>query len=668
MRQIGPSQAVLLSFALLCSGLAGTLLFVENKLPLALANDVQTSPSECIQFALAKSFAFPAGEVFSYHEISGSLTWQYFNKLRPLSADEKSLVRAIRAFTPAVSTRLSKNELTKVVTAEGILPPRILKERGISTHTENSPPGEANLYDSNDWSFATASVTGWKGSANGRDVVFHIKPEYWEYHSSATPISGLDLHATTIEKKMLRQLFQSKEGKSIEGLFRSRMIVPENYSTWIAYDVISYLRKQPASVQEKFYSAGPAELSSLLNEHRQGFLEIKLPGIPWSAIESVEIPASIDPALKTLLDTKQVRVVSEGSVPEIKTGKSMKAIAADSPISSNDFGIAYNSILKSVPDGTISDEFFQYFPTEGATMNLSAVTVKRSYYQPVDFASVKQDDTMVTASLFHNDVFPEGYFRVHPRMGFSDKFDKTSNSKQWDKILAHVPWLQWDAADRKYRFHTDGSAENILSALGTEDTVLDLHRGAFRLEADFNSVFKKLYGKAIGLPELKELKLLIDQKLKPRDQAIWKPVLSRLQQLPKEGQTLTTEESRQFCEDLMSAFRHDYLSQRSGYASFVTLEKHEASYFSGLKTDAVKKSRDAHFGGEGVSPEAGTLSYRMKLSDLMRMAREHRIYVGIEHGYIEIAYPYNDSMADLSSSYVGYSGLPYKTFSDTDSI
>jgi hypothetical protein len=139
---------------LLYMGLALSLL-ARLAVPAAFANDNPISQDQCAEaFALIDNFTFPKGENFSFQEQSRKNINAYRMKLGAYSTDETELEESLRELKLTVSTRRSAKDLMKAANSEGILPRKILSNRGIPSFTRYKAPSEEDLFGASDWSYA----------------------------------------------------------------------------------------------------------------------------------------------------------------------------------------------------------------------------------------------------------------------------------------------------------------------------------------------------------------------------------------------------------------------------------------------------------------------------------------------------------------------------------
>lgn len=281
----------------------------------AQAVETQESSQSCVLYSLSEHLAFPKGEAIAFQELSAKNISSYHHRLQPLSADEQKLAQTIQELPLTVSTRRSESDMHGVAKRDGIIPRHVLSERGILAHTRYQAPTEEDLFGASHWSYATISASGWTGNPNYGEVVNWVKSDYWKKHSWATSTSDLKIYEKYLNLPRSNRTMNGvppSELAAAQAAFKSHVTTPENYSRWIAYDVISYLRSHSEEVQRRFFSANKADLVKLLNKYQLGFLEAKLPGIPISAIQKITVktrsPYPFDRMLRKDLESKGVRV------------------------------------------------------------------------------------------------------------------------------------------------------------------------------------------------------------------------------------------------------------------------------------------------------------------------------------------------------------------------
>lgn len=335
------------------------------------------------------------------------------------------------------------------------------------------------------------------------------------------------------------------------------------------------------------------------------------------------------------------------------------------PIGADEFNDAYIRVRQSPPVGVDRKSFLNLFPDpifskpnpgHFASMDeyrkwemlepyqnwvkLPPEEVNRSFDAPVRLGIMcnRAHHTIIPV-LYKNNVFVAGLFVKYMFKNFPESEERADET--WKSFIERVPWLRWDPQLHRYNLELDHSAETLLSTLGSSESSVTVYRGTSRLEVEFTKLIKNVRRAQFETYDLNEITRLIESQVPPEGQPPWSRLSMKLQHAIEAS---SPNDLGELNKQLMKYFRSFILSNFSGRSIFVTPNREGAVFF--------QKMKEKHGG-----VEAAVASYKLKIDDLVKMARGHRIYVGLENeemgnrGYVEIGFPFEDSIEKITDAF-----------------
>ena len=282
--------------------------------------------------------------------------------------------------------------------------------------------------------------------------------------------------------------------------------------------------------------------------------------------------------------------------------------------------------------------------------------IQSAFERPVVQKNIAHAKGFWYATLYHNNVYPDRLFFRLMSTDFPKVFEPDRTAELWKEFMAYLPWLEWDSSAKRYNLRLTHLAEGLIDNLvgGNEEQVIDLYRGTYAVDADFSVLIKKLNSiSTMDSQHSQDVRNFINKVLPATQSGKWQEILSMLSE--RIDSQWSKDDYRKLKEDLTNAFRQDFLTTKSGFAFFVATELDGAKQFAKMKNKMTMPSPlDKRL--KESQPELATviiMKYQMKARDLLKLAKEQRIFVSTEESYIEMAFPFNDSMYELMNNYSG---------------